>query len=195
MLPMPARPPRTRWAGFLLALMLVPAIARAELRTLETEHLRLVYYAPTQTFIAAYAARCFENSMRFQRRLFDYAPSEKVSVLLLDLQDSGNASAGAVPRNNLSVQLAPLHFTFETMLANERMNTLMNHELVHIVTNDKPGGSDRFFRGLFQGKVAPVAEQPESILYFYLTNPRIAAPRWFHEGIAVFADTWMAATP
>ena len=48
------------------------------------------------------------------------------------------------------------------------------------------------FRRLFGGKVLPVAEQPESILYFYLTSPRVAAPRWFHEGIAVFVDTWMA---
>ena len=38
----------------------------------------------------------------------------------------------------------------------------------------------------------PIAEQPESILYFYLTTPRVAAPRWFHEGSAVFVDTWMA---
>ena len=38
----------------------------------------------------------------------------------------------------------------------------------------------------------PVAEQPESILYFYLTTPRVAAPRWYHEGSAVFVDTWMA---
>ena len=26
----------------------------------------------------------------------------------------------------------------------------------------------------------------------YLTAPRVAAPRWYHEGIAVFIDTWMA---
>jgi hypothetical protein len=183
----------TSWTvSTLLALVGLAPQARAQFASLETDDLRLVYISPTMSFVTPHAARCFENSMGFQRRLFGYAPSEKISVLLLDLQDSGNASAGAVPRNNLSVQLAPLHFTFETMLANERMNTLMNHELVHIVTNDKPGGSDRFFRGLFQGKVAPVPEQPESILYFYLTNPRIAAPRWFHEGIAVFADTWMA---
>ena len=38
----------------------------------------------------------------------------------------------------------------------------------------------------------PVAAQPESILYFFLTTPRVAAPRWYHEGIAVFVDTWMA---
>ncbi|HJS57633.1 MAG TPA: hypothetical protein VKA01_05960 [Vicinamibacteria bacterium] len=175
-----------------LALGALAPPARAQFAALETDDLRLVYINPTMAFVTPHTARCFENSMGFQRRLFGYEPSEKVSVLLLDLQDSGNASAGAVPRNSLNVQLAPLHFTFETMLANERMNTLMNHELVHIATNDKPGSTDRFFRGLFQGKVSPIAEQPESILYFYLTNPRIAAPRWYHEGIAVFVDTWMA---
>ena len=48
------------------------------------------------------------------------------------------------------------------------------------------------FRRLFSGKVMPNAEHPESLLYFYLTSPRRAAPRWYQEGIAVFLDTWMA---
>ena len=69
---------------------------------------------------------------------------------------------------------------------------IVNHELVHVVTLDQAAGADRIFRRLFSGKVMPVAEQPESILYFFLTTPRVAAPRWFHEGIAVFVDTWMA---
>ena len=68
----------------------------------------------------------------------------------------------------------------------------MNHELVHVVTMDQPAGRDRTFRRLFGGKVAPIAEHPESLLYWYLTAPRVAAPRWYHEGIAVFVDTWMA---
>ena len=38
----------------------------------------------------------------------------------------------------------------------------------------------------------PIVEQPESVLYFYLTTPRVAAPRWYHEGLATFLDTWMA---
>jgi hypothetical protein len=83
-------------------------------------------------------------------------------------------------------------FSFETLAANERMNTIMNHELVHVATMDQAARSDRMFRRLFGGKVMPIKEQPESILYFYLTAPRVAAPRWFHEGIAVFVDTWMA---
>ena len=35
-------------------------------------------------------------------------------------------------------------------------------------------------------------EQPETILYSYLTTPRSLTPRWYHEGAAVFLETWMA---
>ena len=112
--------------------------------------------------------------------------------MLLDLQDPATPARPSVPRNTLSVQIAPLNYAFETIPSNERMNAIMNHELVHIVTLDQATKKDRFFRGLFGGKVSPVAEQPESMLYFYLTTPRVAAPRWFHEGSAVFVDTWMA---
>jgi hypothetical protein len=72
------------------------------------------------------------------------------------------------------------------------MSYLMNHELVHIATTDRAASRDRMFRRLFRGKVAPIADHPESIPYFYLTTPRRAAPRWYLEGIAVFLDTWMA---
>ena len=97
-----------------------------------------------------------------------------------------------MPRNNLAVSLAPVSAPFETITGNDRMNMIMNHELVHIVTMDQAARSDRLFRRLFSGKVLPIPAQPESILYFFLTTPRVAAPRWFHEGIAVFLDTWMA---
>ena len=51
---------------------------------------------------------------------------------------------------------------------------------------------DRTFRALFHGKVRETSEHPVSMLYAYLTLPRRAAPRWYHEGIAVFMETWMA---
>ena len=69
----------------------------------------------------------------------------------------------------------------------------MNHELVHVATIDQAAGADRAFRRLFGGKVsAGRRRSPRAILYFYLTAPRVAAPRWYHEGIAVFVETWMA---
>jgi hypothetical protein len=175
-----------------LALPLVPGTALAQLKELETDEFRLIHPGGTESFVIPHVARTFANSMRFQRQLFAFEPREKVNLLLLDFSDSGNASAGAVPRDGVTIQLAPLSYAFETMTSNERMNTYMNHELVHVATMDGPGPSDRFFRRVFSGKVNPVAEQPESILYLYLTAPRVAVPRWYLEGSAVFVETWMA---
>jgi hypothetical protein len=173
-------------------LVCAPPAVHAQLSTLETDQLRLVYFSPGQSYLAPHVARCFENSMGFHRKLFGYTPSEKVTVLLTDFGDVGNASATPVPRNGLTIGLAPLSFAYETITANERMNYLLNHELAHVATMDESAGTDRFFRRLFLGKVMPVHEQPETIPYFYLTTPRFASPRWYAEGIAVFLDTWMA---
>jgi hypothetical protein len=164
----------------------------AQLTSVETPNLDLVYLEPVQSFLAPHVGRSFENAIQFHSKLFDYKPKEKVTVLLTDFSDSGNAAADAVPRNKLSLRIAPLNFTFETFTASERMSYLMNHELVHVVTADQAAGRDRAFRSFFRGKVAPTADHPESIPFFYLTTPRRASPRWYAEGIAVFLDTWMA---
>jgi hypothetical protein len=157
----------------------------------EAPSLRLVYF-DGQSYLVPYAARTFLNSLEFQKKLFDFTPSEDITVLLADFQDFGDASATAVPRNAVTVQIAPLSFAFETIAGNDRLNIIMNHELVHVAAMDQAARRDRFFRRLFAGKVAPIGAQPESMLYFFLTTPRVAAPRWYHEGIATFIDTWMA---
>ena len=184
--------PRLTAAGLTFALWLFPAAASAQLSVVETAGMRLVYLDPSETFLVPHAARTFLNSLAFQRRLFDFKPSDDIVLLLTDISDTGNAGASVVPRNAVTVEIAPLNFAFETIAGNDRMNILMNHELVHVATMDQAVGADRVFRKLFGGKVVPVPEHPESILYFLLTTPRVASPRWYHEGIAVFVDTWMA---
>ncbi|HSL24142.1 MAG TPA: hypothetical protein VK886_21590 [Vicinamibacterales bacterium] len=179
-------------ATFAIVSVLAAAPARAQLSTQQVDGLRLVYFEGSESYLVPHVIRTFLNSRSFQRRVLGYDPDEEVTVLLVDFEDYGNAGASVIPRNTLMVQIAPLSFAFETIAANERMNTIMNHELVHISTMDQATGSDRFFRRLFLGKVNPIAEQPETIAYLYLTAPRVAAPRWYHEGIAVFLDTWMA---
>ena len=106
--------------------------------------------------------------------MFDYRPSQKPTLLLPDIADSGNAGACAIPRNFLGIQIAPLNFAFETIPANERMNMIMNHELIHVATMDQAAGTDRFWRKAFGGKVMPIAAQPESILYLRRLRPRRA---------------------
>jgi hypothetical protein len=179
-------------AATLLLLLLAPVTAHAQLTSLETERLRLVYVDATESYLTPYVARTFLNSLAFHGRVLGFHPREKITVLLTDFSDSGNAGATAVPRDFVGVQIAPLSASMETLATNERMNVIMNHELVHVAAMDEASGGDRFFRRLFGGKVNPISDHPETIPYFFLTTPRVAAPRWYHEGIAVFLDTWMA---
>jgi len=179
------------WAGLgVAAISASPGLA--QFHTLETPDLRLVYEPVLQSYLAPHVVACFENSMTTYRRLFGFEPSEPVTVILNDLSDHGHGAAFASPWNTLLVSIAPIDYAFETYPANERMNTLMNHEVCHIVALDRAAGPDRFWRALFFGKVSETAEHPESIVYSYLTTPRKAAPRWYHEGLAVFVETWMA---
>ena len=175
----------------LLALAPVPA-ARAQMEVLEADDLRLTYPAPMLSFIAPYTARCFVNSMRFHRKLWGYTPSEPVNVMLDDFTDYGNAGVWVNPRNSMVLHIAPSSFVYETGPSNERINFTMNHEVVHVLALDGPGGADRMYRGFFHGKVRETDDHPETILYGHLTLPRRAAPRWYHEGIATFMETWMA---
>jgi len=151
----------------------------------------LVTYDYGHKYILAHAGRCFHNALAFHEKLFDYSPTEKVSVLIQDFGDYGNAGATAVPKNAISMGLSPFSYAFETSPAGERIFTMMNHELVHVVALDNATSGDRFFRGMFIGKVDASADDPVSMVYSYLTAPRRYAPRWYHEGIASYVETWM----
>ena len=181
---------RTGWAIAVALLAALPC--QAQLSELETERLRLIYLDPSQSYVVPHTARCFENSVGFLRELWDYGSDEQVTVLLSDMSDKGNAFAGYAPRNFLMVELSPQSLAYETDSSNERMNALMNHELVHVMATDKPAGRENALRRFFGGKVVASAENPETILYHYLTLPRGATPRWYQEGLAVFVETWMA---
>ena len=185
---------RTVLAGFLSVFVFLAATttASAQLTEQHVPGLRLVFVDGPESFLVPHATRTALNSLRSQKKIFGFEPWKTPTVLVVDLQDKGNAGASTVPNDLVTVYIAPIAFIYETIATNERLNTLLNHEFVHIATMDEPNGRDRIFRRLFGGKVNPVSEQPESVLFLYLTSPRVAAPRWYHEGIAVFMDTWMA---
>lgn len=176
----------------LTALLLFGSRGEAQFKSFETPNLRLIYYSSAQEYLVPHVARCFENALRFHRGIFDYTPAGKTAVFLQDLSDYGNGGAEVLPRNFVYVLMPPFPHAYEIVLGNERMNWMMNHELAHIVAMDKASARDDFFRGLFFGKVYPEAAHPVSMLYSYLTAPRRYAPRWYHEGSAVFLETWMA---
>jgi hypothetical protein len=184
--------------GRILALLLalVPAAAAADespvnISHVETRDLNLYYYNYL-SFAAPHAVRTFTNSHAWLRRMLGWAPSEPTTVLLQDFSDYGEAVAYAAPHSTLIFDIAPLSHAFETFPASERMYTLMNHELVHVVQSDISAEEDQRWRRFFLGKVSANRRNPESLFYSYLTVPRFTAPRWYSEGGAVFIDTFMS---
>jgi len=180
-----------------LSALTVPASAqgyehRIRHRIFRTKNLKLIYYDDAHSYVVPHLARCFENSFRYHSKLFDWTPSEPVSVQLQDFDDHGYAGTSTIPFNFVTIGIEPFEYVYDTCPTNERMNWVMNHEMVHVVACDQATGSDRFFRKIFFGKVRPNSEDPVSMLYSYLASPRYYAPRWYHEGIAVFMETWMA---
>jgi hypothetical protein len=165
------------------------ATAFAQLKSLETENFNVVYF-PLEGYLAPHAARCFENALKYDRKLFDFTPSEPITIFLNDFGDEGNAGATAIPVDRIAVTIEPFSYDFEVVLANERINLISNHELIHVIAVDKAAPTDLAFRRFFGGKVLPTSENPLSMIYSYYTTPRLYAPRWYQEGIAVFMETW-----
>jgi hypothetical protein len=168
------------------------ASAQLEFRLFKTDDMLIVYMDEDNEYILPHLTNCFTNSFDFHKQLFDYTPSEEVTVLLQDFDDYGYAGASAMPTNYLTIGIEPFEYVYETSPTNERINWVMSHELLHIVASDKAAPADLRWRKVFAGKVAPIPEQPLSMIYSYLTTPRMYAPRWYHEGLAVFFETWMA---
>lgn len=156
----------------------------------ETEFAKIFYYDPSHEYLVQHLIRCFQTAFEADQKRFGYHPTEKIAILLEDFGDFGHGGAGTVPKNFVSIGLAPLSYTFETLPANERLKWIMTHEMVHIAMADGGAGPDLFFRKLFGGKVSANADDPISMFYSSLTSPRHYSPRWYHEGIAAFMETW-----
>src|SRR5579863_6652809 len=158
----------------------------------ETEHVRVIYYNPAHEYLIPYLIRCFENALKFDEKTFHYTPTQKVIILFEDFGDYGHGAAGTVPFNSISIGLEPVNHIYETVPIGERMSWLLNHEMIHIVMGDNASTSDRRARKIFLGKVNLAERDPVSMFYSSLASPRNYAPRWFHEGIAAFMETWLS---
>lgn len=157
-----------------------------------SENMRLFYLEPGIKYIIPHAGRCFENAYNFHKDFWNFKSKDQLTVLFNDFHDNGNGGAMVTPWNFVSISVAPFDFSLDVIPATERMQWLMSHELTHIVVADKPSSGDNFWRGLFGGKLFPDNSQPLSMIYAYLASPRWYSPRWYHEGIAVFMETWLS---
>src|SRR3954449_2822681 len=94
-----------RLAVGLLLLGGVISAKSPKLYSKETDHVKVFFYDPQHEYLVEHLIRCFETALQADTATFHFKPSEKVSVLLQDFGDFGFGSAGAVPKNSISVGL------------------------------------------------------------------------------------------
>ncbi len=158
----------------------------------ETPQVKLVFLDNNTYYLVPHAVRSFENAIAFHKDFWNYKPSGKTNILFNDFTDVGNGGTLVIPRNFLTIGVAPFNYTYSVVPSNERMQWLMSHELTHQVMCDMSSRNDRILKKIFLGRVMSENKDPLSMVYSYFTTPRWYSPRWYHEGIAVFMETWMS---
>jgi len=157
----------------------------------QTSNLELVYFGKRYSYMVPHVVGTYQNAMRFHESLWNYR-NPGTHVLLNDFSDFGSGGATALPNNQVIIGIEPYSYAFSIIPSNERFQWLFNHELTHISMADRPNRTDQFWRKIMFGKIIRDDKAPVSALWSYLTVPRWYAPRWYHEGIACFMETWMS---
>jgi len=157
----------------------------------EKDGFELIYFGKRYSYLIPHVVGTYDNALNFHKKCWDYSPG-KVYVILNDFSDFGHGGAMVMPRNNISLGIEPYSFAFSIIPSSERFQWLFNHEQTHIFMADKSNNADRTWRKLLFGKVNRDEHYPVSALWSYLSTPRWYAPRWYHEGIACFMETWLS---
>lgn len=112
-------------------------------------------------------------------------------IMVRDWADDGNGGVSSIPKNMISIEMAPTNFSYFISPTTERYHHLFRHEYTHTVMTDKTAAPDRFWRGVLGGKFTVDPQHPFSAAWSFLGSPRWYSPRWYHEGIACFMETWL----
>src|SRR6476646_420129 len=88
-----------------------PDASGINLSEIDTHDLELLYFDPAQTYLTPYIGRAFTNSLNFHKKKFNWTPWERITVLLKDFGDYGNAAARATPNNAVLLAVAPISQT------------------------------------------------------------------------------------
>ena len=178
--------------SLLVGLFFVAPVQAQNIWQIQDNGLTLIHFGKRFDYLLPHVVQTYHNARQFHGTLWDYPDSTDTYVILSDFEDMGHGGALVMPFSQVQLGVAPYSFAFSIIPSNERFQWLFNHELTHVVMADKTNPQDRFFRSLLQGKIRRNEENPLSAFWSYLTTPRWYAPRWFHEGIACFMETWMS---
>ena len=183
--------------GILFFVLVLPLVAQAQNQTYfqyKTDEAQLVFFDKNLSRYIPHMVRMYQNGKALHEQIWTtdsvYAP-EAPLLMLTDWEDDGNGGATPLPRSMIQIGMAPMSMSYYINPSIERYRQLFCHEYTHIVMTDKYNRKDLGWRKFFGTKVGTDSSQPISALWSYLSVPRWYAPRWYHEGIACFMETWL----
>ncbi len=175
----------------LLGLLATTTLYGQRINRFSTNEMELIYFGNRYSYLMPHVAGTFHNALEFHKKHWDYK-HKRTYVLLTDFEDNGHGGAIVMPENMVILGISPFNYAFSIIPSSERFQWLSSHELTHVSLADKANSRDLFWRKLLFGKVRRDEKAPITAFWSYLTTPRWYAPRWFHEGIACYLETWMS---
>jgi hypothetical protein len=141
-------------------------------QTIVTEHFRVHFHTGTQAIAPEVAEMC-EGAHEVLSPLFDFEPTHRTHVVLIDESDSANGSATVFPTNIIRLLAAPPSSDDTRNDSQNWMWELILHEYAHILHIGQVRGIPRIINWPFGRKIMPNQ---------YL-------PRWFLEGVATWIES------
>ena len=185
-----------RSRNVIVLLLLVPALlwAQGTYYQYQADDVRLVFFDKNLSRFIPHMIRMYQNGTALHGQIWTtdsvYRP-EAPLLMVTDWEDEGNGGASPLPHSNIFIGMSPLSGAYHIAPAVERYRHLFTHEYTHSVMTDKYNRRDLGWRKFLGAKVTVDNAHPLSAMWSYMTVPRWYAPRWYHEGIACFMETWL----
>ena len=176
---------------WLLALTHSFAIKAQTIYQYQREDATICFFDKNQSQYIPHLMRKYQQGRALHQQIWGELPSQAPFMMLSDWEDDGNAGVAAIPHTFIQIGMAPLNMSYFVGPSNERYDHLFKHEYTHVVMSDKANSIDTKWRNFTGNKVVVNSNYPLSALWSYLDAPRWYAPRWYHEGIACFMETWL----
>ena len=177
------------WAVALITLC--PYMSAQTIWQYQQDDATICFFNRQQAQYLPHLMRRYQQGRALHRQVWDTLPAQAPFMMLTDWEDDGNAGVTAIPHTMIQIGMAPMNMSYFVSPTNERYDHLFKHEYTHVVMSDKANSTDAAWRGFTGNKLVPDSRYPFSALWGYFDAPRWYAPRWFHEGIACFLETWL----
>lgn len=157
-----------------------------DIATIDAAHLRAYVPAASAEALRPLVARADQIYARMQQDA-GFVPGDKLRLLIADWQDDHNGYSFVVPFPLVQVELAPALPESSIFAGGLDAERTLIHEFAHQLSNDRTHGFRADLERVF-GRILP--NDPLSLILWYVSTPaHQTMPRFWHEGLGIWAET------